>query len=459
MPTGVTGVLAKYVAQATYEQLPPEVMDRTKLVMFDELACAVLGRQLRPGSLIAEYVRRLGQVPESTVVGTTGMAPSAWAAMANGTAGHADEFDGTHVTEGHPGAVIVHGALAVGERNRCDGPRLINAVALGFDIGTRLVDAVGGASWLRESHHLHADFLHGFGAAAAAASIMNLDEVRIRYSWALTAAQATGLAAVFSERSHMSKAFANGQAAFAGVCGADLAAIGFEGSDRIFETQHGVLQAWAPDGADSILADGLGTDYAILGSNFKLLSAGYPIHAAVEGALGLLEERNLEASQLTRIVVRMNTRAADTVDERAMPSICLQDMLSIALVFRKLGFEEAHSSTALMLPAVRDVREKISIVRDEGLDRADPRGRGAVVELETVSGGRFAKKVDYPRGHSALGGVTWEEIYAKWDNILPKLLTDRGYYSFRELIKSLHELEDVSELATALRRGGSLELR
>src|SRR5690606_26294570 len=108
----LTRVLTDFVAGSSFDRLPAEVVERTKLIIFDELACAVLGRELIAGDLIARFAASMGGAQEATVLGTSRRVPAAMAALANGTAGHADEFDGAHVTDGHPGAVIVHAALA-----------------------------------------------------------------------------------------------------------------------------------------------------------------------------------------------------------------------------------------------------------------------------------------------------------------------------------------------------------
>lgn len=94
----------------------------------------------RPRScLVGEYVAALGGSEQSTVVGFGGpRVPEANAALANATSSHADEIDGSHVTEGHPGASVVATALSVAEARQRTGAELLSAIVLGYDIGTRL---------------------------------------------------------------------------------------------------------------------------------------------------------------------------------------------------------------------------------------------------------------------------------------------------------------------------------
>lgn len=453
--TTLTRVLADHVAGTTFEALPGDVVERAKLIIFDELACAVLGRELIAGSLIARFVAQMGGNGDATVVGTSLATPTALAALANGTAGHADEFDGAHVTDGHPGAVIVHAALAVGEARRARGADLILAVANGYDVGTRLVGAMGGAFPLRRTHHVHSDHLHGFGAAMACGRLMGLGSDGLRHAAALAAGHAGGLAVVFEERRHMSKALSTGQAAFAGTTAALLAGLGFEGHDDVFDSRHGPL-GWAADierARDVLVAD-LGRAHAVMGANFKFYSAGYPIHAPVEAAIAILDEHALAPEDVAAVTIRLTTHTADTVSNRDMPSICVEDMVSVAMVHGRLGYEEAHSSAALARPEVKALRPKIRAVADPEMDRTQPHGRGARVEIETTAGARHEKAIDHPKGHSRRGGVDWAALRGKWDDLMPQRIGARNYEGFLALCQELERVEDLAELTHLLRTEG-----
>jgi len=69
---------------------------------------------------------------------------------------------------------------------------------------------------------------------------------------------------------------------------------------------------------------GLGETYAIMGANFKLLNAGYPIHAPVEAALTLVAQHGIQAGAIESIYVGMPTTSLKIVDNRDMHNICLQ---------------------------------------------------------------------------------------------------------------------------------------
>ena len=251
----------------------------------------------------------------------------------------------------------------------------------------------------------------------------------------------------------MSKALSTGQGAFAGVTAARLAAMGFEGHDQVFDSRHGPL-GWAEGDTGDRLISGLGTDFAVMGANFKFYSAGYPIHAPVEAALTIMEREKLRVEDVAAVTIFLTTHTADTVSNRDMPSICVEDMLSVAMVHGRLGFAEAHSSASLVRSEVKALRPLIHAVADPEMDRTQPHGRGARVAIETDSGQRFELAVDHPRGHALRGGVDWQALRQKWDDLLPGMIGQRNYDSFFSLCQTLERVDDLAELPHLLSKRG-----
>jgi len=444
----LTLTLAEYAASTAIQSIPADVKERARQIIFDELACACFGRRSPAGDLTARYAAAIGGLAESRILGTTLRAPACYAALANGTAGHGEEVDGAHVVGGHPGATVVPAAMAMAERQRATGADLLNAVVLGYDIGTRMVGACGGVFLAKQRHHLHSDFLYAVGAAAAAGRLMGLDPVRHCHAMALVTFQANGLCALFQERRHISKSFSAGQYAFAGVSAALMASIGMEGADDILGATHGLLEAWAVENGREIMTQRLGEDYAVMGANFKFMNAGYPIHATVEAATELIRTHRITAETIGAVHVGMPANALRVVDNRAIHSICVQDMLAAALVRGSLSLRESPFPAVLDHPDFRAMRGRITVGIDPDLQRDQPDGRGANVAITTTSGSVLSHRVDWPRGHSRRGGVTWEELSAKWHEALRDYDIDRVL----QLARRLDELDDASVLVDAFAR-------
>ena len=419
MTPSTTLTLAQYAASTSLEQIPEEVRERAKQVILDEMASAHFGRAQPAGTLAAQYVAGMAGPPEARVLGTDLRVSAPLAALANGTAGHADEIDGAHVVGGHPGATLVHAAVAMAERQSATGGELLNAVVLGYDIGVRLIEACGGLFDVKERHHLNSDFLHAIAASVASSRLMGLAPERYCHAMALATFQANGLCALFQEKRHISKAFCNGQYATAGVSAALMAATGFEGCDDILGDPHGLFDAWGANGAPEAATRGLGRDFAVMGANFKFVRAGYPIHAPVEAALSLVARHTIDTETISAVEVGMPARALRVVDDRRMRNICVQDMLTAALLRGGLLLSESPFPAALDDPDFAPLRARIRVVVNPLLEAQAPNGRGAVVTITTRDGRKVSERVDHPRGHSARGGVTWDELAVKWRDAAP----------------------------------------
>jgi hypothetical protein len=136
--------LADYVAKALDRELPAEVVVRTKLHVLDTFAAIVSGSRLKAGELAARYVDSLGGKPQAMVIGTGILTSTVNAALANAMAAHADETDDTNpIGPVHLGCSAVPAALATAEPAGRSGRDLLRAVTLGYDVGARMVSALG----------------------------------------------------------------------------------------------------------------------------------------------------------------------------------------------------------------------------------------------------------------------------------------------------------------------------
>lgn len=453
MPDAREQVTARVVEHALGElRVPAAVRDTARRVIFDELGAAILGMTLPAGRVTADYARGMGGREQSTLVASGIRVSCAAAALANGTACHADELDGTHPSEGHPGSIIVPATLALAERGEATGGQLVDAVIVGYDIGTRLVDAVGGAVGMRTRFHLHSDLVHAFGAAAGGARLRRLRPEQARHALGLTGGQAAGLSALFAETSHMSKAFASGHNAAAAVTAVSLAERGMQAHEAIFDTEHGVLGAWGLHDAGQRLVAGLGTDFAVARANFKRFSAGYPIHAPVEATLGLLARHGIRPRQIVGIEVRMASAAAEVVDRPRMSSISLRVMLAVALLRGDLRFEEAHDEALLRSEEVRRLSELIAIEPDRELDAAEPLSRGATVTVRTGEAEAVTETVAAPAGHWSRGGLNWDELREKWRPLLDPRIGSGATEQLAQAAQTLDERTTAVMLGDVIRR-------
>src|SRR5215469_6940861 len=170
--------LSAYMSAARTRALPAEVAEQAKSHLVDTLASILSGSRLPPGAAAQRYVGTFAGKGKATVIGTAFTAASLEAALANGVAAHADETDDSNnAGRWHPGCAVVPAALATAEELGCDGATLLNAVTLGYDVGTRIILAMFGEN-AKASYDvsLATHSIAGtFEAAAAACCVAGLD--------------------------------------------------------------------------------------------------------------------------------------------------------------------------------------------------------------------------------------------------------------------------------------------
>lgn len=449
--SNLTQKVAEYARSTQFSGLPADTVDYCKRVILDTLGCMVLGGTMDSGRIMRAHLESMGGSGEAFVIGTGRRFPATLAALANGTAAHADELDAVHLVGGHMPAVAVATGLAASELAQLGGADLINGIVLLFDVGCGLLEAVGGRSALERTQHIHSSSVFALGASVAAGRLLGLPQLAMQHAMALTAHQVAAPLAFMEERSHMSKAMTHGQAAYAGVAGALLASRGFEATDRILEAEHGLIDMWWSDQVSlDRLSDYLGS-YSIVKTGFKYFSAGYPIHGPLSAALRLVNVNHISLSEITRIRIGMTKWNADRVDSRAMASICIQDMMGVGLTLGRLTYEDVHESAAGLDPTATRIRDVVEIVRDRDLDEGPPDMRHASwLEIHTSDGSTYKESGVLPPGNWQAGGMPWADLEKKFAQIVSPRVGPSASARVIELARDLENVDDVGNLGRAL---------
>lgn len=266
MSLGVTAHLSEFAARTGFDSLPAEVVRQTQRCLLDYLGL-VIGALDEPAVARAlALVRELGGTAQATVLGTSLHTSAPQAALVNGVAADVLDLDdtdlGTRMSRTGP---AMSAALAVGEWRGVSGRDLIVAFAVGFELECRVGLAV------HPEHHDAGWHVSGtigtFGAAAAAARLLDLAPPQMSTALSLAGAQAAGVQAQFG---FMARSFQVGKAAANGVLAAMLTGQGFEGSDRIFEGRQGFTEVYSHGQHLERLTDALG-------QRWELDSSGEPI--------------------------------------------------------------------------------------------------------------------------------------------------------------------------------------
>jgi 2-methylcitrate dehydratase PrpD len=431
-----TITLADYVARTLDRDLPAEVVARTKLHVLDTFAAMVSGSRLKPGELAARYVDSLGGKPQATVIGSSIVTSAVNAALANAMSAHADETDDTNpVGPVHLGCSALSAALATAELADRSGRDLLRAVTLGYDIGARVVAALGvGQGPRRRSPSV---LTSTFISAAAAAAMLRLDQRQVRHTLSYAAQQASGIGFWTRDREHIEKAFDfAGMGARNGVMAATMVAMGFSAVDDPFSGRENIYTALADNPAPEKLLAELGSSYAVFGTTIKKWSVGAPLQAVLDSMATLLADPAVREGNIKHIRVDMPTEALRIVDNSTIPDLCLQHLVALMVVDRGASFASVHDVARMSDPKVLAVRKLVELIGSEELQNATP-ARQAIVQIETADGRSLSHRTRVVRG-TAANPMDAKEIEAKALDLMAPVL---GAGRAKDLVAAVDALD------------------
>lgn len=362
----------------------------------DWLGSFVAGSAAPTGRVLLAYGRRDGDLEARVFLA---------AALSHVT--ETDDLHNGSVT--HPGCVVIPVALLLGRELGARGHAILRATLAGYEVMTRIGEALG-PSHYRTFHNTATAGV--FGAAAAAASLLDLGEDA--WVWALGSAgtQAAGLWQ-FNEEGAMSKPLHAGNASSSGLRAALLAAEGFSGAEAILEGGTGLFRAMCPDAVpDAVVADG--SAWKLPETSLKPYPCCRHVHPAIDAALELRASEGAVAPE--RIHIASYPAALDRTD-RPRPRtphearFSIQYAVATTLLRGRPGLD-AFEPAAVADPGVRALLERTTVAPDPALSRAYPERWGAHVRVEGADGSCRVSKRGSATGDPELP-LTDEELDAK----------------------------------------------
>jgi 2-methylcitrate dehydratase PrpD len=423
-----TRELASWISRLRYADLPSRTKETVRLALFDTLGCGIYGYSTPWAKTLLQWAKSGAPAKgEATVWGDS--APSlraADAALVNGTATHAFELDDYHNAKLHAGAVVIPAALAEAERTGADGERLVTAIAAGYEIMIRSSLALNPSAARLRGWHL-TGVCGPFGAAAASAVLLGLNDEQTAWALGLAGTQGSGLWA-FNADGTMSKRFHAGRAAYSGVLAAELAALGFTGPTQIYEFHDGgVLRAFSDASDPAPLTAGLGKEYRLDTNRIKPYSCCGSTHSYVDAAFELRRRLGSPWDAKRRVRVGM----AKVVDVQCgfpyFPTSALNAQMSMRYVVAAALLEgqvlpAQFSDAKLSDPAITALAEKLELEHDPALDKLYPERFAAWVAVEDKGQWQRVDVLD-PKGSDA-NPIDREGAIEKFRGINPQLPVD-----------------------------------
>ena len=452
-------ILASFVAQSRYEQLPADVVAKVKLHILDFLGVALAGSTWDFGAAVRDVCVAMGGEPSCTMLGRSERLPAVWAALANGTFGHGLDFDDTH-TESvvHVSASVVPAALAVCEERRTSGADFLTAVAIGMESNIRIgLVARGGF----HDRGVHPTGVCGtFAAALIAAKVMDLDERRLVDALGLANSQAAGSLEFLSDGS-WAKRMHGGWAAHSGLVAAHLAAAGFSGQKGALDGRFGLYRRYLGDQGWDLtrLSDSIGERWELLDTGLKPYPCCHYNHAFADCAAALRREHGIRPDDVERVECFIAARQVPIVCEpessKTTPrndydaKFSLHYAVASMLVRGHLGVDD-FTDAAIHEPAVLSMARRVIYREDPESDF--PRRFPGWVRIQMRDGTVFEHREPINRG-SAENPLSEEDVRAKFRDNAARVLQPSKIDEVVDAVAGLEQSGDLSRLSEAVTGG------
>ena len=439
--TNLTRTLARRSASLEYEALPAAASELARQCILDYLGVALAGTGDELVRLLLDELTEAGGAPQASVIGHQTRLPALSAALVNGAAGHALDYDDVNMAmPGHPSVAILPGLLALAELRRSSGREVITAFVAGYETACRI-----GAA-LQPGHYnlgFHSTGTVGaFGAAAACARLLGLDAETTAMALGIAGTQAAGLKSQFGT---MCKPFHAGKAAQNGLLAARLAARGFSSRADIIECVQGFALTHGPDFAPEAALAAPEAGLHIFANLFKYHAACYLTHAPIECARRLREQHRLTPGMIAGITLRLDASCERVCNIPApvdglQSKFSLRQTVAMALAGVDTASLGAYSAENAHDPALIGLRERIEIHWQDSWPQTL-----AELEIELAGGNRLTARHD--------AGIPAADIFdqgrrlaAKFDALVEPLLGAPRTRELRETIAGLDDLADVASL-------------
>jgi 2-methylcitrate dehydratase PrpD len=453
---GLTKEVTDFIARTKYEDIPANVIELGKKTILDGFGLALAGSVSVSGPVIRRYIETIGLGPgKASIIGTEMKVPARFAALANGIAIHADDYDDTGSAL-HVNAPVLPAAFALCEVDRRSGKDFMLAYHVGIEVENKIGDAI---SARHDAEGFHTTGTCGcFGSVATCAKLRGLTPTRTARAMGLVGSQASGLRDNFGT---MTKPFHAGHAAESGVVSVDLTALGWTASEDILEARLGFYQAEGGTYDPRLIAGKLGNPwmFASPGDLIKRFPCGTIQQAVMDEMLRLIKENNIKAADVEKVEIGGNGPNVNTLFRHHPKTgleakFSMEYAVSILLVEGKAGLAQFDDSV-VQRPDVQAMIDRSRFFVDPEHNKSGQTLlailiEGNVIKIYIKDGRVITGKSKFAKG-SPGNPMTYHEVaekvrgnaeFAKW----PKQKAE----TVIELVKSLESLTDMRKLTAAL---------
>ncbi len=458
----ITRMIAEFITRTGHADLPEDVKEMAKRCFVDGLGVMLAGSREPCAEIARRHIAGIGGIEETPTLGVGSLrAPAQLAALANGIAGHALDWDDTALSLENDRTVLIHptmhplcAVLATGVPRKASGQDVLTAFVIGFEVQVKIAETINAEHFVYGRGYHTTGTIGVFGAAAAASKIMGLTEDQTVHALALAATMSSGLGA---NHGTMAKPLNMGHAAEGGVMAARLASLGYDGPETALEGERGFFESFGGGHVPEKIVGRLGNPWAILvpGTSVKPYPSGVVGHPGMDAMKALVTEHDLAPEEIERIRVKTGPNVlkpgplrilhADTALEA---KFCVAFQMAAIALRRRAGLAE-FSDAFVQSEACQAMQRRVDATVDPEIAAL---GKDRVAfEIEvTMRDGRTltGRSEEHYRG-GPRNPLTWDELCDKFRDCAEPVLGADEQTAILDHLARLEDLDDITRLTDA----------
>ena len=440
-----TEKIAQFVVNLALNDIPERARGIAKGGIVDALGAAIAGTQSEAAQIITRWTRAVGGTPAAGVIGGGFKTSPATAARANGTIGHALDFD--------PPLPLLPVLLALGESERASGRAVLEAYVAGIEVQAKLQN---GVSPKHSAHGWHSNTVFGvFGATAAAAKLLKLDVWRIRMAFGIAASAAGGIR---QNLGTMTKPLHAGMAAANGIIAATLAHAGFSGAPDGLEGEFGVLRVFATAGEydERKIAGTFGNPWSLIAKEIRIKP--YPCcrwaHRPLDALLALMRAHDVQADDVASIDCEIGAHVSKVMTYQVAHAgleakFCLPYCLAVAVRDGRAGLGQ-FTESRVQDAQVQALATRVRVIHPQAMSEWESgTSLPCTVRLHLKNGSALEKSAGAARGDRD-NPMGFDDIVEKYRDCTRELLPADKVERVLTLVQNIEELPDLLELSSIL---------
>ena len=443
-----------YVVGSRFGEIPQKALQVAKGAMLDCLGVALAGARHPGGMIAAAWSRKSAGAPEATLWGHGAKTSAHDAALVNGTAAHALDYDDvTWGLIGHPSVSLVPCVLALGEAIGASGRDVLHAYVVGFEVMAKLGRTTQPRHSLDGGWHATGT-IGTFGATAAACKLIGLGADHTGHALGIAYSMTSGNVSNFGT---MCKPLHAGLAARNAVEAAQWAERGFTSTPHPFDgprSFHEVYSRGLP--ADMAPLAELGREYELVtrGVVIKPYPCGVALHPAIDAVFALKDESAFAAAEVESVDVGVTRYTYDKLCYLA-PDTGLEGKFSMpytvarSLLDEHIGLD-TYTDRSVQEPKARELTRRVKMYVHDGIERAWKGGSRPVhVRIRLRDGRLLERQVDLSKGNPEVP-MTAAELKRKFADCAGQSLSPADMSAATSAVDMIESLGSIADLTVHL---------